>query len=238
MAKEDVFKKAFNEVLVFDVNGDGAFSRHELFSYDPQLRASTISNAKERMSSLFGLNEADMTDMITTAVAAFFDQDLLQAVRMFLVNAKGSFGLVANSSLDAHRQIVTAARGQTISIAMYPQSGVILWASEQAACKAGLSILDEQDETGKGRAFRLDLDDLGGEVHRGRDGEGHPGDRVALDERPHADGSDHQQPAGQDRHDDADQADGDRQRDEGEAAGAHGREPTGSAGRRRWVMRP
>ena len=47
MAKEDVFKKAFNEVLVFDVNGDGAFSRHELFSYDPQLRASTISNAKE-----------------------------------------------------------------------------------------------------------------------------------------------------------------------------------------------
>ena len=115
-------------------------------------------------SSLFGLNEADMTDMITTAVAAFFDQDLLQAVRMFLVNAKGSFGLVANSSLDAHRQIVTAARGQTISIAMYPQSGVILWASEQAACKAGLNILDEQDETGKGRAFRLDLDDLGGEV--------------------------------------------------------------------------
>ena len=164
MAKEDVFKKAFNEVLVFDVNGDGAFSRHELFSYDPQFRASTISNAKERMSSLFGLNEADMTDMITTAVAAFFDQDLLQAVRMFLVNAKGSFGLVANSSLDAHRQIVTAARGQTISIAMYPQSGVILWASEQAACKAGLNILDEQDETGKGRAFRLDLDDLGGEV--------------------------------------------------------------------------
>jgi hypothetical protein len=49
-----------------------------------------------------------------------------------------------NSSLDAHRQIVVAARGQTISVATYPQSGLVLWGSEQAACKAAINFLGEK----------------------------------------------------------------------------------------------
>ena len=75
---------------------------------------------------------------VQRAVNAFFDQDLLAAVRFFLANAKGSFGLCITCSLDAHRQLVVAARGQTISVAFYPNSGLILWGSEQAAVKAAL----------------------------------------------------------------------------------------------------
>ena len=51
---------------------------------------------------------------------------------MFLANAKGSFGLFVSCSLDANRQVVLAARGQTISIAFYPRQNTILWGSEQA----------------------------------------------------------------------------------------------------------
>ena len=61
---------------------------------------------------------------------------------------------------------------------------------------------------------------LKGEQGRG-DTERHPGHRGVLYERPHADGRDHQQPARQNRHDDARQADGDRQRDEEDAGGTH-----------------
>ena len=42
----------------------------------------------------------------------------------------------APCSLDVKRQMVMAARGQTISLAFYPAAGLILYGSEQAAVKA------------------------------------------------------------------------------------------------------
>ena len=48
-------------------------------------------------------------------INAFFDNDLFMTTKTFLKNAKGSFGLCVTSSLDAHRQICLAARGQTVS---------------------------------------------------------------------------------------------------------------------------
>jgi hypothetical protein len=48
-------------------------------------------------------------------IDAFFDNDLFMTTKFFLNNAKGSFGLCVTSSLDAHRQICLAARGQTVS---------------------------------------------------------------------------------------------------------------------------
>jgi hypothetical protein len=48
-------------------------------------------------------------------IDAFFDNDLFMTTKTFLKNAKGSFGLVITTSLDAHRQICLAARGQTVS---------------------------------------------------------------------------------------------------------------------------
>mmetsp|Transcript_30276 Transcript_30276/g.93696 ORF Transcript_30276/g.93696 Transcript_30276/m.93696 type:complete len:670 (+) Transcript_30276:129-2138(+) len=76
------------------------------------------------------------------AVDGFFDNDLLRTAVIFLEGAKGSFGLCLTNSLDAHRQLVVAARGQTVSVAAYPAEGMILFTSEQAAAKAAVGALD------------------------------------------------------------------------------------------------
>jgi hypothetical protein len=52
----------------------------------------------------------------TATIHAFLDNDLFYSAQMFLKRAKGSFGLVVSSSWDAHRQVVIAARGQTVRI--------------------------------------------------------------------------------------------------------------------------
>ena len=57
--------------------------------------------------------------------------NLLAAARLLLARARGSFGLVLTHSLDAHNEMVVAARGQTMSIAAYPQLGLVLFAAEQ-----------------------------------------------------------------------------------------------------------
>ena len=166
MTKEQVVLHVKDIVHKFDVNDDRKLSRIELFAYDPGLRRAVIQALKAELgkAGILGLGDSEkghVFPFIEEAVAAFFDQDLLQAVRMFLMNAKGSFGLCVNSSLDAHRQIVVAARGQTISVAAYPSAGLVLWGSEQAACKAAINLLGEDSAAG---AVRIDLDDLGGEV--------------------------------------------------------------------------
>jgi len=117
---------------------------------------------------------ASVQEFVRASVHAFFDNDSLFVMKYFLTNAKGSFGLMITNSLDAHRQLCLAARGQTMSIAFYPKKGLICYGSEQAAVKAGLSI-----ETPRGdilasvhggqygddnAAVRLDLDDLNGEI--------------------------------------------------------------------------
>ena len=53
--------------------------------------------------------------LVCETINAFFDNDLFQSTRIFLKNAKGSFGLMTTSSLDAHRQMCLASRGQTVS---------------------------------------------------------------------------------------------------------------------------
>jgi hypothetical protein len=112
-------------------------------------------------------------DFCLQTIHAFFDNDLLMTTKAFLKDAKGSFGLCISSSLDAHRQICLAARGQPMSIAFYPNKGLICYGSEQAAVKAGMNFdFPGQNADVPGRsqlgiendALRLDLDDLSGEV--------------------------------------------------------------------------
>ena len=79
--------------------------------------------------------DGDLALFIRATVDAFFDNDLLYSTRLFLENAKGSFGIMVCSSIDAHRQVCFAARGQTLSIAFYPRKGLICFGSEQAAVK-------------------------------------------------------------------------------------------------------
>jgi hypothetical protein len=59
---------------------------------------------------------ANLYAFCMATINAFFDNDLLFSTKEFLKNAKGSFGLCVTSSLDAHRQICFAARGQTVGI--------------------------------------------------------------------------------------------------------------------------
>ena len=58
---------------------------------------------------------ASLLAFCKVTIDAFFDNDLFMTTKTFLQNAKGSFGLVITTSLDAHRQICLAARGQTVS---------------------------------------------------------------------------------------------------------------------------
>ena len=76
--------------------------------------------------------------LIEVSVDAFIGNDLYCATRQLLGGAKGSFGLVTSHSLDATDELVVAARGQTMSVACYPQMGVVLFGSEAAATKVGM----------------------------------------------------------------------------------------------------
>lgn len=117
-----------------------------------------------------------LTNFTRVTIDAFFDNDLMQTTKEFLANANGSFGLCIASTLDASSQMCLAARGQTMSVAFYPKSGLILYGSEQAAVKGGLNretpggdlepipMDKEIDDSLNRHAARLDLDDLGGEI--------------------------------------------------------------------------
>jgi hypothetical protein len=120
---------------------------------------------------VFGLDiESGLDQFVDAVINAFFDNDLFHSVRRFLTSARGSFGLGITCSLDAGRQMVVAARGQTISVAFYPKLGLVLYGSEQAAVKAGLGLKappgSDSDAYNEelGPAMRIDLDDLGGEA--------------------------------------------------------------------------
>ena len=137
-----------------------------------------MDNGQMVMNALSKFVGKDIEDgrlgrLVQDTVSAFFDNDLLHSMRLFLERAKGSFGVSVTSSIDTHRCVVFAAKGQTMSIAFYPREGLICFGSEQAAVKAGLSYDIPTQEGGikstcfepvDENAVRLDLDDLGGEI--------------------------------------------------------------------------
>ncbi|KAJ1454221.1 hypothetical protein M885DRAFT_522003 [Pelagophyceae sp. CCMP2097] len=150
----------------------------DLFPSTPGARVEDVEGGSE-----------DLGAMCVAAVDAFFDNDLLWSTRLFLKHAKGSFGLMVSCTLDARRQVVLAARGQTMSVAVYPKLGLALYASEQAAVKAAMGVDKPAATAARGQvvpaakyvatddphvsadgdrygdgAVRVDLDDLGGEV--------------------------------------------------------------------------
>ena len=99
--------------------------------------------------------------LVAESVGAFLHNDLLKSAFTLMTGAMGSFGLVLSHSLDATSDIVLAARGQTMSVACYPSQGLVMIGSEAAATKVGLS---SEDEAALDGSFRIDLDDVVGEV--------------------------------------------------------------------------
>ena len=111
---------------------------------------------------------AAMRRLASSAVSAFFDGDLLRAARELMSGAMGSFGLVLSHSLDAAGELVLAARGQTMSAAIYPALGLVAFGSEAAATRVGMDSSAQQAAAAQAAAgsssFRIDLDDVTGEV--------------------------------------------------------------------------
>ena len=87
-----------------------------------------------------GNHAAAWRSFVESAVEAFTSLDLLHATRMLLRYAKGSFGLVMSHSLECQEAVVIAARGQGMSIACYPQQGIVLWGSEASATKVAMGL--------------------------------------------------------------------------------------------------
>jgi hypothetical protein len=64
-------------------------------------------------------SSSGLTAFCQASIDAFFDNDLFMTTKTFLKNAKGSFGLCITCSLDTHRQICLAARGQTVGVLVF-----------------------------------------------------------------------------------------------------------------------
>ena len=136
-----------------------------------RLRSSDASLAE---SLDLGDRPTALETFVSAAVDGFFDNDLFHATRLFMANARGSFGLGVTCSLDSSRQMIVAARGQTNSVALYPRLGLVLYGSEQAAVKACVGMKPPPGSAQKyspaagdedpGPGMRIDLDDLGGEI--------------------------------------------------------------------------
>ena len=115
--------KELRECLVLDT----IQSIHKTLKYHKAMATLLSSTNEDEECSSRGVTD----EFVRTTIDAFFDNDLLQATKYFLKNAKGSFGLFVSCSLDAHRSICIAARGQTMSIAFYPKEGLICYGSGQ-----------------------------------------------------------------------------------------------------------
>lgn len=95
------------------------------------------------------------TAFVRMALDAFLHNDLYRAMKIFMSRARGSFGLVAVSTLEAE-SLVLSSQGQPISIGFNSPEAYIVYASEPAAVDAILS--------GSAESHRLDLNSATGEI--------------------------------------------------------------------------
>ena len=168
----EIFEAAFK--LVVTANGASTSSEKLRTEMTTELSSAEMERTLKQLTFPPGLEAtACRVALVTSVIDAFFDQGLLQAARQLLGSAMGSFGLVLSHSLDADKELVVAARGQTMSIAFYPETGLVLFGSESAATKAGMTLQRNQtqqvspsDANGENApgSIRLDLDDVNGEV--------------------------------------------------------------------------
>lgn len=106
-------------------------------------------------SGLKALGDGPLRRWISLSIELFLHNDPASAVRQFMENARGSFGLVVVSTTWPDR-LVLSSLGQPITIGMDPQAGMALYASESAAVDAVLQ--------GREGGWRIDLDENAGEI--------------------------------------------------------------------------
>jgi hypothetical protein len=87
---------------------------------------------KLNMDSRLNMNiEADFRQIIDEVIQSFLYNSSAQACRLFLAQARGSFGLVTLSTLTPN-QVVLGCLGQPLSIGFDPEAKLSLYASEPA----------------------------------------------------------------------------------------------------------
>jgi hypothetical protein len=96
-----------------------------------------------------------LRNFIDETVHAFLHNDPEHANRLFLTQARGSFGLITVSTLTPD-QVVLGCLGQPLSTGFDPEGRVSLFASEPASIDATLAL--------RPQAFRIDLNQNSGEV--------------------------------------------------------------------------
>ena len=146
------------------------------------LRVADVVHASTDAGRLSEAEEdACLRCFVRVSVSAFLYNDMLYAGKELLRRAKGSFGIVLSHTLDCGDSFLIGARGQTMSVGFYPHLGMVLFGSEAAATKAAMGLKaspndNAMDDSKLGGAsfdlrtnqlkssFRLELDDLGGEV--------------------------------------------------------------------------
>ena len=160
-------------VSLKDIKSTPALRRELLLSINDDIHQSALEPLLQESGNL---ESQHFLEVIKVALDAFFDNDLFFATKYFMDHAIGSFGIMVTSSEDSNRQICIAARAQPMSVAFYPKKGLICFASELAAAKAGLSFYlpggdldletpsDVTDDNISQHTCRIDLDDVAGEV--------------------------------------------------------------------------
>lgn len=146
----DIFQRVFAEMRSQLFVKNSALPPKSL-----NLLAKNILEAISACSSTAQWTQSQKTAFVQTTLKAFLNNDLFHATRLFMSQAKGSFGLVTVSTLSAKR-LVLSAKGQPITIGFNWQQGYMVYASEPAAVDRVL--------LGNPQAFRLDLDRQAGEV--------------------------------------------------------------------------
>ena len=121
-----------------------------------------LVNLQQNLSQKFSSHPAtenwsrsQIQSFIQHTLKAFFANDLYRATKIFIGNAKGSFGLVIASTLE-ESELVLCAKGQPISVGFNRAQGYMVYASEPAAVDR---VLLEQKNS-----FRLDLEQQQGEI--------------------------------------------------------------------------
>ncbi|MBW4550602.1 MAG: hypothetical protein KME35_05755 [Aphanocapsa sp. GSE-SYN-MK-11-07L] len=147
---EQVFLKHQDAILLPYANSILELSKKHLHDFEQDL-----SQALAQSSSISRWSATQQATFVKTAVHVFFHNNLYQATKLLMSRAKGSFGLVAASTLNQD-SLVLSSWGQPISTGFNVQDNYMVYASEPAAVDAVLSHIP--------RSYRLDLDQKGGEI--------------------------------------------------------------------------
>jgi hypothetical protein len=125
---------------------------------DQPSRKQLQDSLHEQLNMDSGLNmnsESELRQMIDEVILSFLYNSSAQACRLFLTQARGSFGLVTLSTLTPNR-VVLGCLGQPLSTGFDPEARLSLYTSEPASTDAALAL--------KPQAYRIDLNQNSGEV--------------------------------------------------------------------------